>query len=280
MIKQILSLIFLMPFVCAVHAQQYRLVWSDEFDTDGRPDTTKWSFEQGFARNHEAQWYQSENARCEDGLLIIEAVKEKKANPWFRNGSNDWKTSREYIEYTSSSMTTSGKFSFQYGRLEVRARIPVGKGAWPAIWTLGNEMEWPSCGEIDLMEFYRIQGQPVIMANAAWGNERRWNAVWDSQPTPFTHFLEKNSDWASEFHVWRMDWDEKAIRLYLDDELLNEITLDRTYNGSLGQHKNPFMQPHYILLNLALGGDNGGPIADEAFPMRYEVDYVHVYQLK
>lgn len=280
MIKQIFSLAFFVCSVCALHALEYRLVWSDEFETDGIPDTTKWTSEYGFARNHEAQWYQKDNARCEDGLLIIEAKKEKRPNPWYKAGSQDWKTSRENIEYTSSSLTTSGKFSFKYGRMEVRARIPVGKGAWPAIWTLGNDMEWPSCGEIDVMEFYRIQGQPVIMANAAWGSEQRWNAVWDSQPTPLAHFLEKNPDWASEFHVWRMDWDDQAIRLYLDDELLNEILLSKTRNGSLGDYKNPFMQSHYILLNLALGGDNGGPIADETFPVRYEVDYVRVYQLK
>ena len=77
-----------------------------------------------------------------------------------------------------------------------------------------------------------------------------------------------------------MDWDEKAIRLYLDDELLNEIILEKTYNGSLGEFANPFMQSHYILLNLALGGDNGGPVAQSAMPMRYEVDYVRVYQKK
>lgn len=263
-----------------VEVSPYELVWSDEFSTDGRPDSLKWGYEQGFARNHELQWYQEDNARCENGLLVIEAREEKRSNPWYRVGSGDWRFSRENIEYTSASITTRGKYSFRYGRLEVRARIPGGKGAWPAIWTLGDKMEWPSCGEIDIMEFYRIQGSPVIMANAAWGGERRWTAIWNSRPTPLSHFLEKNPDWLTEFHVWRMDWDEKAIRLYLDDELLNEIVLEKTYNGSLGEFANPFMQSHYILLNLALGGDNGGPVAQSAMPMRYEVDYVRVYQKK
>lgn len=156
----------------------------------------------------------------------------------------------------------------------------IGKGAWPAIWTLGSSMEWPSCGEIDIMEFYRKHGIPHILANAAWGTDRQWNAKWNSKAIPFIHFLEKNSDWASEFHIWRMDWDEEAIRLYLDDELLNEILLKDTYNGSIGSYKNPFMQPQYILLNLAVGGINGGEVEINTYPIRYEIDYVRVYQKK
>lgn len=257
---------------------EYKLVWSDEFDNTGVPDSSSWNFENGFTRNEELQWYQDSNAYCKDGLLVIEAKLEKRNNPLYIEGSKDWRTSRRFIECTSSSITTSGKREFLYGRFEVRARIPVAKGAWPAIWTLGNSMEWPSCGEIDIMEFYRKNGVPHILANACWGTEQRWNAKWQSEAVPFSHFLEKNPDWATEFHVWRMDWDENSIKLYLDDELLNEIFLKDTYNGSLGDKKNPFMQPHYILLNLAVGGINGGPTIEEAFPMRYEIDYVRVYQ--
>lgn len=262
-----------------LHAQEYKLVWSEEFDADGKPNEKIWNFEHGFVRNHELQWYQDDNAYCKNGILLIEAHKENRPNPWYKErGCRDWRTSREKIECTSSSINTRGKFEFTFGRVEVRARIPVAKGAWPAIWTLGVEMEWPSCGEIDIMEFYRIQGKPVIMANAAWGKDRRWDAHWDSMATPLSHFLEKDSDWTSEFHVWRMDWTEQSIRLYLDDELLNEIPLAGTVNGAIGKGSNPFKQPHYILLNLAVGGDNGGPVSDEAWPMRYEVDYVRVYQ--
>ena len=258
--------------------QTYKLVWSDEFDRDGLPDEKYWTFEEGYVRNEELQWYQRDNAFCRDGLLVIEARKEHRPNPLYRKGGRDWRTLRPYVECTSSSLTTAGKFEFTYGRLEVRARIPVAKGAWPAIWTLGSKMEWPSCGEIDVMEFYRIQGCPVIMANAAWGADKRWEARWDSQATPLSHFLEQNPDWASEFHVWRMDWTEKAIRIYLDGELLNEIFLSETRNGILGEGKNPFMIPHCVLLNLAVGGINGGLVSYEAWPMRYEIDYVRVYQ--
>lgn len=276
--KTLFLLLFSINIFSVFAQDNYNLVWSDEFDYSGAPDSTVWNFEQGFARNEELQWYQKENAYCKDGLLIIEAKSEKRDNPIYEECSNDWRRSRRFIECTSSSITTSGKKEFLYGRFEVRARIPVGKGAWPAIWTLGNAMEWPSCGEIDIMEFYRKSDVPHILANACWGTEQRWNAKWQSKAVPFSHFLEKNPDWASEFHIWRMDWDEISIKLYLDDELLNEIFLKDTYNGSLGNNKNPFMQPHYILLNLAVGGINGGATVPEAFPMRYEIDYVRVYQ--
>jgi beta-glucanase (GH16 family) len=162
--------------------------------------------------------------------------------------------------------------------LEVRAKIPTAGGSWPAIWLLGKGMPWPSCGEIDVMEYYRIQGVPHILANAAWGNDRRYQAVWNSKKTPFSHFTEKDALWAEKFHVWRMDWTPQAIRIYLDDELLNDIPMSQTVNGSIGQHLNPFTRPQYLLLNLALGGDNGGEIDETAFPMKYEIDYVRVYQ--
>jgi beta-glucanase (GH16 family) len=164
--------------------------------------------------------------------------------------------------------------------MEVRARIPVGYGSWPAIWTLGSWAEWPSCGEIDIMEFYRINGEAHILANAAWGNDKHWSAEWNSKKTPFQHFLDKDPFWASQFHIWRMDWDKDYIRIYLDDELLNEISQSQTINGSLGKHESPFRHPQYILLNLALGGDNGGKIDDSSLPMRYEIDYVRVWQKK
>jgi len=139
-------------------------------------------------------------------------------------------------------------------------------------------MPWPSCGEVDLMEFYRINGRPHILANAAWGSDSPYQPVWNSSRTPFTHFTSRDPMWAQRFHVWRMDWDETSIRLYLDDELLNEIPLSSTQNGSIGKYENPFHHPQYILLNLALGGDNGGDIDDAALPLRYEIDYVRVYE--
>jgi beta-glucanase (GH16 family) len=128
------------------------------------------------------------------------------------------------------------------------------------------------------MEYYRVKGVPHILANVAWGRDRRYDAEWSTQMIPYTHFTDGDPDWGRRFHVWRMDWDEHSIRLYLDDELLNEVPLSRTVNGQLGHHTNPFLRPQFILLNLALGGKNGGAIDDSALPMRYEIDYVRVYE--
>ena len=275
----ILLLLMTLPLLATARNDDWRLVWSDEFNTEGRLSPSVWNYEQGYVRNEEAQWYQPDNAVCKGGFLVIEARKERnRQNPLYIPGSNDWRKEREFIEYTSSSVTTAGKKEFLYGRFEVRARIPVAKGAWPAIWTLGSNMEWPSCGEIDIMEYYQIKGVPHILANAAWGTDKQWGAKWNSKATPYIHFTEKDPEWASKFHIWRMDWDEEVIKLYLDDELLNEIPLKDTVNGSIGKRTNPFTKPQYLLLNLAIGGINGGPIDESALPMKYEIDYVRVYQ--
>ena len=255
-------------------------MWSDEFNAEGRPDESTWNFEQGFVRNHEAQWYQQDNAWQQDGLLIIEARREQRPNPTYDPDSRRWGQQRPTIGYTSACLTTAGKRTFLYGRMEVSARIPTGGGAWPAIWTLGSRQPWPSCGEVDVMEYYPIKGVPHILANVAWGSDRPYDAVWNSRKVPFSRFTDRDPHWAQRFHVWRMDWDETSIRLYLDGELLNEVLLSQTVNGSVGHHSNPFRQPQYILLNLALGGDNGGPIDDAALPMRYEIDYVRIYEQK
>ena len=280
--KKELLLAVLMLFVVALSGvaqeKQWRLVWSDEFNSNGRPDAAKWNFEQGFVRNHEDQWYQSDNAYQQDGLLIIEARREHMPNPTYRPNGRYWGQQRDSIHYTSACVTTMGKYSFLYGRLEVCARIPTTGGSWPAIWTLGSGMEWPSCGEIDVMEFYRIKDVPHILANVAWGNDRHFEPVWNSRRLPFSHFTERNPEWSQQFHVWRMDWDEQYIRLYLDDELLNEVALETTVNGRIGHSANPFHRPQYLLLNLALGGDCGGDIDDSCFPLRYEIDYVRIYQ--
>ena len=269
-----------MTFSHAAHASDepaeypgYELVWADEFNVDGAPDAEVWRFEQGFKRNQELQWYQSDNARVEDGLLIIEGRRERKPNPTYVEGSDDWKTRREFIEYTSSSLTTAGSHAWQYGRFEVRARIRTDAGLWPAIWFLGVDGEWPSSGEIDLMEYY----QGNILANACWGKRKRWEAKWDSSKTPIEQLGDPET-WDKEFHLWRMDWNEDAIQLYLDGQLLNTIELSKTINQSDRGPENPFKQPHYILLNLAIGGNSGGDPSATDFPTRYEIDYVRVYQ--
>ncbi|MDR2840064.1 MAG: family 16 glycosylhydrolase [Paludibacter sp.] len=256
----------------------YQLIWADEFDYEGKVNPEFWGYEQGFVRNEEFQWYQADNANVHNGILTIEGKKSQTPNPNYDKKSGDWRKNRKFAEYSSACIITAGKKEFQYGRFEVKAKIPTASGSWPAIWTLGNSMQWPSCGEIDIMEYYPIKGIPHILANVAWGTDRASNAKWNSQTVPFSKFTAKDPDWADKFHIWRMDWTEEAIRLYLDDELLNETLLKDTQNGSLGNFVNPFNQPHYILLNLAIGGQNGGTPDDAAFPLKYEIDYVRVYQ--
>ena len=258
----------------------WELVWSDEFNHNGPVDSSSWSFEHGFVRNSELQWYQDKNAYCKDGLLVIEGRKEKVKNPNYKPDSKSWKKNREYAEYTSSCIKTKGKREFLYGRFEIRARIPVSSGSWPAIWTLGNAQKWPSCGEVDIMEYYIKGGEPHILANAAWGDKKKKHAPkWDSNKIPYSTFLKKDPEWANKFHVWRMDWDQEFIRIYLDGELMNEVPLTATVNGASGDFINPFKQPHYILLNLAMGA-NGGEVDENVLPLKYEVDYVRVYQKK
>nr|WP_236018665.1 glycoside hydrolase family 16 protein [Hymenobacter sp. BT559] len=249
----------------------YRLVWADEFNQAGRPDPQNWGYENGFVRNHEVQWYQPANARCEKGLLVIEARRESSPNPGYKPGAPDWRASRPTIDYTSASLNTQGKHQWQYGRFEMRARIPTHSGMWPDFWTLGVGKEWPSGGEIDIMEYYRGK----VLANVASGTAQPYTPKWHSETKPLTSF--KDPAWAGKFHVWRMDWDTEAIRLYLDNELLNETPLGQTENQD-GTGFNPMRQPHYLLLNLALGGDNGGPIEPGGLPARFEIDYVRVYQ--
>ena len=253
-------------------AGNYKLVWADEFNQEGAPDTTNWKFEHGFVRNHELQWYQPQNAVCRKGLLIIEAKKEHLPNAGYVSGSGDWKASREFIEYTSSSMNTRSQHSWQYGRFVMRAKIDVEAGLWPAFWTLGISKPWPSNGEIDIMEYYRGK----LLANIACGTAEPFKAKWYSNTKPLTSF---DKNWSRKFHIWRMDWDENAISLFVDDQLLNRVALKDLVNRD-GSNFNPFMQPHYILLNLALGGDNGGDPSQTKFPRRFEVDYVRVYQKK
>lgn len=251
----------------------YVLRWNDEFNANGRPDPVNWTYEGGFVRNEELQWYQPDNVRCTQGVLLFEARREKKNNPRYQPGSKDWRTSRAHAFYTSASIHTRGLQWFRYGRFEIRARVDTSAGSWPAIWTLGRQRPWPLNGEVDLMEFYRYNGAPTLLANMAWGRDSSGRPVWNTGRSPLSDWLEKDPEWPRKFHVWRMDWTPESIELYLDDVLMNRQSLAITRNPD---GSNPFQQPHYLLLNLAIGG-NGGDPALSNFPIRYEVDYVRFY---
>ena len=251
-------------------AEGYKLVWSDEFDQPGRPDAAKWTYETGFVRNEELQWYQPENARVENGMLVIEGKRERKVNPNYQQGATDWKKAREFADYTSASLTTKGLHSWLHGRFEMRGRIDTRAGLWPAWWTLGVEGRWPAGGEIDIMEYYR----GILLANVAWASDNPRKPAWASTRTPLKSL---GDGWSGKFHVWRMDWDEQAIKLYCDGQELNCVELARTINQDDG-HKNPFRAAQYMILNLAIGGKAGGDPSKTKFPGRFMVDYVRVYQ--
>ena len=271
-IKICFTALSLALFASAQENSIYQLVWEDNFDEDGKPSEENWTYENGFVRNQEDQWYQPDNAFCENGYLIIEAKEESRPNPRYQKSSENWRESRKTIQYTSASLKTMGKQSWQFGRFEIRAKITTEEGLWPAIWFLGVEGQWPSCGEIDLMEYY----DHSILANAAWGTEKKFQAKWDSEKIEMQHF--GAPDWDDSFHLWRMDWDEHFIRLYLDNELLNQIDLKETMNPTSDGPRNPFHQPHYLLLNLAIGGTQGGDPTKATYPSRYIIDYVRVWQ--
>ena len=252
-----------------------KLVWQDEFNENGKPNPKFWKFEKGFVRNEELQWYQEENATCQNGVLLFEGKRVQLPNPNFEEGSMNWRKNRKEINFTSASIQTKGLQEWKFGTFLIRARIDSTLGSWPAIWTLGSSGEWPSNGEIDIMEFYRVKSEPTILANVAYGTDKQYVAKWDDSKTSLKHFTDKNKDWVKQFHIWRMDWTPESINLYLDDELLNSAFLTETINPD---GKNPFLQPHFFLLNLAIGGKNGGEPKPETGLIKYEVDYVRIYQ--
>lgn len=252
-----------------------KLVWQDEFNENGKPNPKFWKSEKGFVRNQELQWYQEDNANCQNGVLLIEGKRVQIPNPNYEEGNTNWRKNRKEINFTSASIQTKGLQEWQFGTFIIRARIDTTLGSWPAIWTLGNSGEWPSNGEIDLMEFYRVKSEPTILANVAHGTNKQYVAKWDDSKTNLKHFTDKNKDWVKQFHIWRMDWTPESINLYLDDELLNTTSLSETINPD---GKNPFLQPHFLLLNLAIGGQNGGEPKPATKQIKYEVDYVRVYQ--
>lgn len=246
------------------------LVWAEEFDAEGPVDPNRWTHEHGFQRNEEHQWYTPANAVCRDGLLRIEARRERVPNPQHDARSGDWTRQRANAEYTSSSIRTAGKYTWLYGVLEVRAKIDARPGLWPAIWTLGERQRWPSNGEVDVMEYYAGE----LLANACWNPLDGSRIRWDTKRLPVATL--GGADWAKQFHVWRMEWDHDRIVLSVDDRVLNEIDSTTVPTSEGGVH--PFRQPHYILLNLAIGGEKGGDPSETEFPASFEVDYVRVYQ--
>ncbi len=235
------------------------LVWWDEFDYSGFPDKEKWNYEVGFIRNNEPQYYTErrlKNARVEDGHLVITAIKEA-----FQDA-----------EYTSASINTRDKFEFTEGRIEVRAKLPKGKGVWPAIWTLGNnigEVGWPDCGEIDIMEYWG-HNPASIHANVHTGDYNH------AKGTGRGGKIEVEVPW-EEFHVFAVEWYPDRMDFYLDETMYYSCL---RLNEGMGEW--PFTKPQYLLLNLALVNPEqwNTEIDDSIFPVEYKIDYVRIFTWK
>jgi beta-glucanase (GH16 family) len=243
----------------------YKLAWSDEFDRPGLPDPTKWGYEVGYVRNHESQYYtraRMENARVENGMLVIEARKEHYKIP--ESSGRARGGSKEYAEYTSAALVTQHKTSWKYGRIEARAKLPHGLGTWPAFWTLGEQRGWPACGEIDIMEFVgHTPGK--VFATVHYQK--------DGKHASSGHSLDVTAPWDA-FHVYAVEWTPESMDFYFDQTKYHSFTVSAAEN----EGQNPFQMPHYLLLNLALGGDWGRKIDDSMLPQKFYVDYVRVYQ--
>lgn len=236
-----------------------QLLWSDEFNYTGLPDGSKWGYDTGLkCRNDELQMYTKSNATCDGSNLIIEARK------------NDTYNGKQY-SYTSTSMKTIGKVSFGKGYYEMRGKVPIANGMWPAWWTLGNNSSvdgWPYCGEIDMMECY-IQPNTTDQFYTLL-NVMDSKGTWTSKKIPVT------TSFADIYHTWGMLIDDNYIRLYLDG--IEKVTYSQSsaWNGTY----NPFLsQEMYMLLDLAVGGTSGGDPTNTTFPQRFYVDYVRYYSL-
>jgi licheninase len=239
---------------------RWKMVWSDEFDKPGRPDPKKWKFQTGGTGwgNKELQYYtdRSDNARVEKGNLVIEARKEVYKG----------------MAYTSARLNSNGK-GWTYGRFEIRAKVPRGRGTWPAIWMMpvGNgkysKKNWPDNGEIDIMEHVGFD-QGVIHGSF---HTKNWNWIINTQKTKKIDVL----DCSSEFHTYALEWTKDELRLFVDA---------KDYYSYKNPHTNwkdwPFNQPFYLILNIAVGGSWGGEqgVDDTIFPERMFIDYVRAYK--
>ena len=267
--KTILLIFGLLSFFCIqkkVVAQSLfkKLVWFDEFNYNGLPDSLKWSNDKGNGcpevcgwGNNELQYYTSKrlkNARVNKGKLIIEAKKEIFAN----------------AQYTSARLVSKNKGDWKYGRFEIRAKLPAGRGMWPAIWMLPTKWEyggWPHSGEIDIME--NVGYWPDSLLGTV--HTGSYNGMNNTQKTKGVN----RNDLSKAYHVYAMEWTAEAISFFIDNKV---------YHVFKNEHSNseawPFDKEFHLLMNIAVGGNWGGKfgVDDKIFPQKMEIDYVRVYQ--
>lgn len=275
--------------------KDYKLVWEDNFNYEGSPDPSKWNFEVGNHQwpNRELQAYTNRptNVYVKDGNLIIRAVKEK-------DGER---------EYTSAKINTRGKASWQYGYFEFNAKIAKGLGSWPAIWMMPDiklpempdwvprtpsgridfakmtdeekaklppwpeEMRWPNCGEIDIMEHVgRMENNLLFSLHCKNHNHANRNTI------PYTTRVAFEENLWENFHTYAMEWTEDYIEYFVDGKSYCKYSKSDDENPNHDSW--PFDKPFYLIMNIAVGGGLGGPVTDEHLPFEMLVDYVKVYQ--
>lgn len=238
----------------------YRLVWSDEFSTDGLPDATKWVYDTGMNKqgwhNAELQYYSDarpENSVVRDGKLLITARKED------LSARADWGGQK----YSSARLITRGKGDWTYGFYEIRAKLPCGLGTWPAIWMLNTPVEWPAGGEIDIVEHIgREPGHVFSTLHTAAGHGAHGTGNGTQVP-----------DACTAFHDYQLHWTPHHMRFGIDGQVHHVYR-----NARQGTAQWPFDAPEFLILNIAIGGHLGGPVDDAIFPVQMEVDHVRVYQ--
>ncbi|WP_224995526.1 glycoside hydrolase family 16 protein [Cesiribacter sp. SM1] len=260
--KKILIILALLLSGATGYAQKGKLLWAEEFDYKGMPDSTRWKYDLGDGcpdvcgwGNNELQYYTSnpENVYVKKGMLVIEALKTDKDQP----------------KFTSTRLVS--KQDWQYGYIEVRAKLPKAVGTWPAIWMLPTQWKyggWPASGEIDIMEHVGYDPGVVhgTVHTAAFNHGIGTQKGKQIQVEKFDR----------RFHRYAIRWTADKIEFFVDDKLYN------TFAHTGGDYKEwPFDQPFHLLLNVAVGGNWGGKegVDDNAFPQRMEVDYVRVYAL-
>ena len=252
--KTVLLFILVWSTTCFAQTQKRTLVWEENFNGSSL-DESIWNFELGDGcpnlcgwGNNELQTYTNTNQEVSDGKLTIQAKKEGNL-------------------YTSTRITTKEKKEFKYGRIEARAKLAPGIGLWPAFWLLGSNISnagWPKCGEIDILE--HVGKEPNLVYTTVHTQESHGNSI-NTKKTIFP-------DIQDGFHIYAIDWTENKIDFFVDEKLVY------TYGPELKNENSwPFDQPFYIIINLAVGGNFGGPEVDQTiFPESFIIDYVKVFQ--
>ncbi|MFV8225666.1 glycoside hydrolase family 16 protein [Christiangramia aquimixticola] len=253
-------------------SQNYELLWHDEFNTEGKPNPEFWNYETGFIRNLEKQIYtkRKRNVRVKDGKLEITARRETYYNKKFNSVIKNYRYNTQFANYTSGSIHTRGKIEITYGRIDISAKLPEGKGLWPAIWMLGanfKEVAYPNAGEIDIME--HVGKDSLIIHGTVhypWDNNTGYKSSTASTS------LENPS---KQYHLYSAVWTPEKIDFLVDGKVYHSFKISEAK-----PENNPFHKPFYLIINLAVGGNWPGEIEKDIFPQKLFIDYVRVYKLK